>query len=223
MVIAEDSVEDTEDRVREVRRLLPKSENVETESQIVTIDNGWLHEMLATYETEGNRRKRMEQLTEIGTRLRALEEHLTRSQEGGPEPVAGDPKERIREVLSRSPYREKTDSPVTAFIKETRRKVIQFIEDMLRKIFGGIFGQGSGASALYLVVIVVLVGSALILAVRMLRGRGSVKKSDRKRTVLGEEIEAGVTSADLAASALAAARAGDFRTAMRKLYISLLY
>jgi hypothetical protein len=76
---------------------------------------------------------------------------------------------------------------------------------------------------LYLVLIVIAVGSALILAVRMLRGRSSVKTKDKRRTVLGEEIEAGVTSADLAAAALAAARAGDFRAAMRKLYISLLY
>ena len=223
MVVAEDGLEDTEEGVRQVKRLLPKSESVETGSQIVTIDNGWLHEMLTRYEAEQNRRKRMEQLTEIAARLGALEEHLTRLQEGRPEPEAGDPRERIREVLSRPPYREKTDSPISAFIKDTRRKVIKFIEDVLRKIFGGVFGQGSGASVLYLVLIVIAVGSALILAVRMFRGRGPVKKKDRRRTVLGEEIEAGVTSADLAASALAAARAGDFRSAIRKLYISLLY
>ena len=223
MVEAEDRLEDTEEGVRQVKKLLPKSESVETESQVVTIDNGWLHEMLATYETEGNRRKRMEQLTQIGARLGALEEHLRDAEEASPEPGAGDPKERIREVLSRPPYREKTDSPLTSFIKETRRKVITFIEDFFRKIFGGVFGQGSGASALYLVLIVIAVGSALILAVRMLRGRSSVKTKDKRRTVLGEEIEAGVTSADLAAAALAAARAGDFRAAMRKLYISLLY
>ncbi len=223
MLEAEDRVEDTIEGVRQVKKLLPKSENVEIGSQVVTIDNGWLHGMLATYETEHNRRKRMEQLTEIGARLGALEKHLGGAEEGAPEPEARGPKERIQEVLSRPPYREKTDNPVTAFIKETRRKVIAFFTDLLRKIFGGMFGQGSGASVLFLVLIVIAVGSAVILAVRMLRGRGSVKKSDKRRTVLGEEIEAGVTSAELAAAALAAARVGDFRTAMRKLYISLLY
>jgi hypothetical protein len=223
LVIAEDGAEDTEEGVRQVRKLLPKSENVEMESQVVTIDNTWLHEMLASYEIEANQRKRMEQLTEIGSRLGALETKLGSLNENGREAEAENPKDRIREVLSRPAYREKTDSPITAFIKETRRKIISFIEDVLRKIFGGVLGQGSGASALYLILIVIALGAALILAVRMLRGRGSVKRRDQRRTVLGEEIEAGVTSADLAAAALAAARAGDFRTAMRKLYISLLY
>ena len=49
------------------------------------------------------------------------------------------------------------------------------------------------------------------------------KKRARKRTILGEELDAATTPRDLADAAMAAARAGDFRTAIRKLYISLLY
>ena len=41
--------------------------------------------------------------------------------------------------------------------------------------------------------------------------------------MLGEEIAADGTSRELAEAGLAAARAGDFRTAVRKLYVSLLY
>ena len=41
--------------------------------------------------------------------------------------------------------------------------------------------------------------------------------------MLGEEIAADGTSHDLAEAALYAARAGDFRAAVRKLYVSLLY
>ena len=41
--------------------------------------------------------------------------------------------------------------------------------------------------------------------------------------MLGEEIPADGTSRQLAEAGLAAARAGDFRTAVRKLYVSLLY
>ena len=41
--------------------------------------------------------------------------------------------------------------------------------------------------------------------------------------MLGEEIAADRTSRELAEAGLAAARAGDFRTAVRKLYVSLLY
>ena len=50
-------------------------------------------------------------------------------------------------------------------------------------------------------------------------------KARRKKTrlVLGEEIAADSTSRELAEAGLAAARAGDFRTAVRKLYVSLLY
>jgi hypothetical protein len=52
-----------------------------------------------------------------------------------------------------------------------------------------------------------------------------VPKSKRKktRTVLGEEIAADNTSSGLAEAGLAAARAGDFRVAVRKLYVSLLF
>jgi hypothetical protein len=50
---------------------------------------------------------------------------------------------------------------------------------------------------------------------------GSKKK--KKRTILGEEVEAGATAVDLREAALASAREGDFRSAVRKLYISLLY
>ena len=223
MLEAEDKVEDASGGVRQIKELLPKSESVKGEDQVVTVDNSWLHESLASYEAQRNRRKRMEQLTEIGARLSALEARLVGTEEAAPNSEAGGPKERIKEVLSRPAYREKTDNPVTSFIKEIRRKVLNFFGELLRKIFGGIFGEGSGAGLFLLVLIVIGLGAALILAVRMLRGRGSVRKGDKKRTVLGEEIEAGVTSADLAAAALAAARSGDFRTAMRKLYISLLY
>jgi hypothetical protein len=41
--------------------------------------------------------------------------------------------------------------------------------------------------------------------------------------VLGEEIDAGTTPKVLVDAALAAAKSGDFRLAIRKLYVSLLY
>jgi hypothetical protein len=49
------------------------------------------------------------------------------------------------------------------------------------------------------------------------------RRRAKKRIVLGEEVEADATPRDLADAATAAASLGDFRTAIRKLYVSLLY
>jgi hypothetical protein len=222
-LLVEDDAEETEETIVQVKEMLPRSETVGVEGQTITVDNGWLHDMLAAYEHEGNQEKRTQKLSEIGKRLGSLDEQLRVAEEVPGESEAANPTAKIREILARAPYREKTDDPATAFVKNIRRKVIDFIKDLLRRMFGGLVGTTTGANLFFIALIVIGLGAAVFLTVRILKGRGARKRVDKKRSVLGEEIEEGVTSADLATAALIAARAGDFRSAIRKLYISLLY
>jgi hypothetical protein len=221
-LLVEDHTEDTSETIVQVKEMLPRSESVEVEGQTINVDNGWLHEMFAAYERERSQEKRTQKLTEIGARLGALDEQLRATEEAPVEFNPSNPQDKIREILARAPYREKTDDPLTAFVKETRRKIIDFISDLLRRMFGGLVGTRTGGNLFFLAIILIGLATAVFLAVRMLKGRGA-RKVEKKRSVLGEEIEEGVTSADLATAALIAARAGDFRSAIRKLYISLLY
>jgi hypothetical protein len=210
-----------ETRVSTIKEFLPKSERVEFGDVSVTVDNAWLHEMLDACASESDDETHAKLLDEISDRLIALDNQVNTAAEASTD-GAMNAGERIREILARPAYREKTESELTRMIKEVRRRVFEFITDLLRRIFGSIVGTGSSANVVFLAIIVLGVGAALILSIRMLRRRQSVRK-EKKQTVLGEEIEEGVTPADLAAAALAAGRAGDYRTAIRKLYISLLY
>ena len=71
--------------------------------------------------------------------------------------------------------------------------------------------------------IVVVLLAVLVVLVRILTKMDFERKRRATRRVLGEEIPANITSRDIAGAAMAAARAGDFRTGIRKLYIACLY
>lgn len=216
--------EDIGSGIDQIRALLPKSEKVEAGSQSITVDNTWLHQQLDECEKEQKAQKRIQKLSNIGDRLDAIDDQLHALEDSASTASATkDQREKIHEILSRSAYLEKKDDPLTSYLKETRRKIIDFLSNLFRKIFGAVVGAGGEANVFFLVLIVIAIGAAIIIALKMFAQDRGPKKSRKKRSVLGEEIEEGVSSADLASLALAAARSGDFRSAIRKLYISLLY
>src|SRR5262245_66230444 len=71
--------------------------------------------------------------------------------------------------------------------------------------------------------IVIALAAVLFLLVRSVLKMDFKRKKATSRKILGEEIPANIPSRDIAGSAMAAARAGDFRTGIRKLYIACLY
>jgi hypothetical protein len=209
-----------EEGVSYIKELLPRSEEVETGSGTIKVDNAWLHRVLDEYRSQEDPQKRLAKLNEAAGRLRALSEHL---ESAGPEQEAAQSRDRIKEILQRAEYREKTEDRLTALIKRIRNEILEFIRDLFARIFAAIYGAGSGASWFFRGMILLGLGAAIALAVRMAMRIERKKKRSRKRTVLGEEIEEGMTAKELADSALAAARAGDFRMAVRRLYISIIY
>jgi hypothetical protein len=209
-----------EEGVGYIKQLLPINEEVETGSGTISVDNSWLHRLLDEYKSQKDKQQRVAKLDEAAGRLRALSEHL-RAAEG--ETGEGQARQKVEEILRRSEYREKGEDKLTALIKKIRTEILNFFQGLLSRIFAAIYGAGTEAGWVFRGILILAVVITLALAVRMAMRIERGKKRGRKRTVLGEEIEEGMSAQDLAEAGLAAARAGDFRLAVRKLYISLLY
>lgn len=206
--------------ISHIKELLPKSEEVETGGVTIKVDNSWLHMLLDEYRAQEDAQKRAAALDEASGRLRALGQHLDEIEAGTDSEMA---RERIGEILRRSEYREKAEDRLTAFIKRVRNQIFSFLQELITRIFAAITGAGTGASWLFRGILILGLLAGVAAAIRMLMRVERKKKRGAKRTVLGEEIEEGMTSKGLADAALASARAGDYRMAVRKLYISLIY
>ncbi|HJZ67413.1 MAG TPA: DUF4129 domain-containing protein [Blastocatellia bacterium] len=210
-----------------IKRLLPRSEQIEYEGQEVTVDNTWLYVLLDSYVAERDRQQQIARLNEVGGRLRALDEHLKRAEALAAGETA-NPRDKIREILSRPAYQPERETVVGAFVKNVLRKVRGFVGEIylaLQRLLEKIFGVGGQGGWIPKVLLFVVLAAAVVVVVRMaMRIRVPRDKRKKKtRVILGEEVAADGTSRELADVALAAARAGDFRGAVRKLYVSLLY
>jgi hypothetical protein len=216
--------EDSESGLTQVRALLPRTEQVEIDDRVITVDNAWLYSLLDAYD-KSSEEQRAARLDEAMERLVALDAHLerevNRSEDGS---AAVDPRQRVKQILARPSFREKLEDPLSKKIRELRQAILDLLADVFRRAFGLLVGSGE-ANWFFRVLIVIAVGGALVAVVLMLKRRRSPtrKKKQPKQTILGEEIDEGATASELAAAAMSAARAGDFRAALRKLYISLLY
>lgn len=207
-----------------IRGLLPPEEAVSFEAESVQVDNSWLHVLLDTYEEESDSETRLEILNEAGGRLRALDAHLREAgAAAGQEAGANDSREKIKEILSRSEYREKGEDRFTTYIKELRARIWSMITDFFSSLFQMIFGSKGVSSLISKVVIVLMLAAAAYLVYALARKIPLARKRSKKRILMGEEIEANMTAEGLAAAARDAAGRGDFRTGVRNLYLSLLY
>lgn len=209
-----------------IRRLLPRSEQIEFDGREVTADNTWLYVLLDSYGAEKDQQQRVARLNEAAGRLRALDEHLRRADA---EASANEnAREKIREILSRRPYQPEPETVVGKFVKRVLRKVRAIAGEVLtglQRLLEKILGAGATGGWASRIVLLLLLAVAGFFIVQLARRRRSprTKRKVKTRLILGEEISADHTSAELAEAGLAAARAGDFRTAVRKLYVSLLY
>jgi hypothetical protein len=209
-----------------IRKLVLRYEEVAVNGQTVTVDNTWLYVLLDSLEAEKDRQKQLALLNEAGGRLRALDSQLLSYEEKHDSLDQGGvdaKRDQLRRILDRPEYREKPEDPVAAFIKNLRRRVGAFLVHLFQRMFNAVFGAAGESSWLFRGLIIVVLAAVLVLAARMVTRvkRRPIKKD--KKTILGEEIDAQISSRELAAAALAAARSGDLRTGVRKLYIALLY
>jgi hypothetical protein len=209
--------------VEHLKELLPSRETVEFGGDSYPVENAWLERDLARY-VQSDRDKRGEIGSNIHVRLQGLEQNLDAL--GADEAVdAGSARERLARILERSEFKEHADDEITKLVRKVREALLQALLWLREKIFGDerTSAIGSGIRSLILVIGVV----AFVLLVRMaylrIRIREATAKPEARKTVLGETIEAGVTAAHLATQARQLAGKGDYRGAIRKLFVALLY
>lgn len=211
-----------------IRRLLPRTEQVEFEGREISVDNTWLYISLDSYTAESDPQQRLAKLNDIAGRLRALDEHLRNAVTEGEQP---SPRDKIAEILNRPAYQPEQETAIGAVTKRVLRTVRGFVGEVLsslgrliERIFGVSSNNGLVSNLVLLAVAVAAVIFGSMMINRMIkRMRLPKRKRKKTRTVLGEEVSAETTSHDLAEAGMAAARSGDFRLAIRKLYVSLLY
>jgi hypothetical protein len=205
-----------------IKSLLPASEYVELDGQKIAVDNSWLHSLLDSYSQERDPNKRKQLLEEARSRLRALSEHLGQLQ-GRRSGDAQSSRQKLRQILSRPEFQPKKEDPFTALIKEIRRRILELLQRLLSRIFRALYGSGSEPGLLFKISLIVALVAATFVAVRLFFRLRPSRRPKMKRTILGQEIPSWATPQSLAQEALAAAGSGDFRSAIRKLYIALLY
>jgi hypothetical protein len=205
--------------------LVPKHEEVEIKGQTITVDNTWLHIKLDSYSNAKDKQEKGKLLIQIRDSLKELDNHLREAagiKTDGKAESKQEIEERVRRILSEEQYREKQESYLTKKIREIRKQITDAFQKILTKIFRAIGGASRGTSWLLIVLLAFFVGIIGYLAYNYFTKRGRVKKP-KKKTVLGEEIAEDATPSDLANAALIAAKGGDFRLGIRKLYIAYLY
>lgn len=140
--------------------------------------------------------------------------------------AAEDPRDKVREILSRPEFQPKRENPITSFFKNIWDEIKGFFGDIfeaLSRLLAKLVGAGGGGNWLAWLIILAAIAGAMFGLYRILQRREPRRKRAKKRIVLGEEVEANATARDLAERAMAAAGRGDFRGAMRGLYVALLY
>jgi hypothetical protein len=201
-----------------IKASLPLEETVQVDSQNIQVNNLWVHVLVDSFLSGGTPEQRLKKLAELESKLGALDAHLQRT---SAEP-SSDPRGRLENILSRPEYKEKEESPIAKLSKAIRRKLIEILTELMQRIFAGVGGTATGSWILKGLMLAAGLTCAYLVA-RMVMRRRRPKRPREPVSVLGEEIAADVTPASLASAAMAAAGAGEFRTAIRKLYVALLY
>ena len=227
----ESSSQSDREAVKAVRAALPASETIEWQGSLIRVDNSWLMEDLDIYEKmRADDPQRTSWLARISERLQALDERLAELERGAPQPVnKDDEKARLAAILRRPEYNNQAPEG------NALSRLLERIRDWLRRLLS----RGEPANApppqtrvgdavvqaiVFLLSFAVIVWVAWKFLPRFLRGGGKKREKGKReaRVVLGEQLAAEQTSADLLSDAETLARAGDIRGAIRKGYIALL-
>ena len=226
--LLKDDYEEAEIRgtLKVVAQMLPTTEDIEFNREIVHVDNAWLHQAITALSHEKEARQR--QLIVIQHRLSALARRLKPASEIKAE-EPGDERARLQQILARSEYQPESEQQST--LQKWLRRAWRGFVRVLERIFsaGGESARAPNGLTLLLLrfLIYAVVGVAVIWGlsaiIRRQRRRISRPEKGGLREVLGEQIEEHVTAEDLIKAASELARAGEYRLAIRRAYIALLY
>lgn len=201
-----------------LRRLLPERMSVITPTGVVAVNNRTLHAALDDLYAADAPATLRERLQRLDAHLDMVQAHLSATPDG----EAAD----IRAILARADFQpiKKTKTP----LQHLQDWLVELIDKLFRKIPTKDLGDGAtdfgsswwGQLGLW-ILLALLLGWV---AVRFLRrARRPPGDDDGVRVIFGEPVGPDLDAADLLAQARAAADAGDWRQAVRKVYIALLH
>src|SRR5262245_11524675 len=212
----------------QIKHLLPVFEDVEFRGRSVRVDNKWLHEAVDNVikNTDGDTDHRWSLMIDIYYRLYFLEDRLEKSQ--SPEISQRQNHQALLErILARPEYRqeEAKESKIKKWLQKLMADLDKFLSGLVideQKVPTGSV-MVPGFRLLLLVLLLTALVFGLFQLIKRLRPRSKTEEEDQTRQVLGEEIEANLTSTELFARATELARQGDYRSAIRRAYIALLF
>jgi hypothetical protein len=221
----------TSARLESIKRILPIAEDIEAGGRKIRIDNQWLYEAIdeISPNTQPDPEQRRSMLVDLDLRFSNLN---ARVRDGLAPRTAADQdlRPKLDEILSRPEYRPQHEEESS--IRGWARKLKKLITDLLNKTFGSAAprpvasNQGEGAAFFRMIILVATIISLVIGIYRLSRFRFRRKKAEEEseiREVLGEEIAADATAADLLSAARELAQKGEFRAAIRRTYIAMLF
>jgi hypothetical protein len=220
-------------QLQTLKQLLPAQEEIETTTpgHLIHVDNRWLHAQLDALSSAPAQRK--QQLDELAERLSALQQRLTPAETGatGETQLAAEAaRARLERILTQPEYQR--DQAQESAIKQWFDKVMEGLRNFMRWLFSATPATPAQPSRYTLnftrTLIIIVLCLGLLFALyklfqwfRARRQQSPAKKLTRE--ILGEQINEHTTTADLLAAARALAKQGDYRSAIRRAYIALLY
>jgi hypothetical protein len=220
--------------LRQIIELLPATEEVAREGSgkdITHVDNSWLHQAVENLE-QADGDKRYSQLASIAARLESLGQRLQSALRQQASVTAIATQDRLRQILARSEYQpeEKKDSALQSWLKKIQQKIRELLAKLFFKNPSAPGPSPGSLQALRWLIIAALIASlgwaAVLLLQRFQLRQARLKddgEGDETREILGEEFAADVTTDDLIKTAAEMARKGEYRLAIRRVYLALLY
>ncbi len=200
--------------------LLPEHPVITTANGRVTVDNRSLRAALDELCQSTEAVHLYERLPALKAHIAILEHHANDVPDG--------PTANVQEILARKDFQpiRKTKTP----LEHLQEWLVAWLERIFGKLprgqqsdaeSGGLWSNQWVQTGLWVSLTLLLASGAVWLA-RRLR-RPSTEAEDGTRIILGEAVALDLDADDLLAQAQAAAEAGDWRQAVRKVYIALLH
>jgi len=199
--------------------LLPPKEEVTNEGTDFDVDNSWISSDIDSMSSAKKQADKDKIYDGILNKLKLLASDIDKLQQEPSSTVDRD-RAKMNEILNRHEFNVQHGQ---TFIQ----RFLTWLLEQFERMFSFLPKRGSNFNKVLRVIItivatVVVVMLALFLYRYFKRDR-KAKPESGKRTIFGEEITEETTAESLADSAKALAMQGDYRGAIRKLYVSMLF
>jgi hypothetical protein len=170
----------------------------------IAVDNGWLRAALQDAEPD---------LAAIGAHLGAILDALAQPPSAAP----ADARDRLKQLLDRPPFKQPEATPAPAWWTDFWSWVGRVLESLFRPV-----GRAASVSAEPIAWAIGIVGLILLLGVIAYIVRGLRRGMVADASAADDDPEANLTAKTALEQAGGLARGGDYRTAVRYLYLSAL-